>query len=211
MVDAERFPLYWPEGQPRTKWRALAAFKVEFVQARDELFHSLELLGAKTIVVSSNIPIRGDGLPRGGFPEPADPGVAVYFERRVGKDHNAPLRPFVVACDAFSKVRWNLRAVGGTIEALRAIQRYGATTMLEQAFTGFAALPPKGYEKPWWEVLGVAAAATADDVRRAYRELAGIHHPDKGGDQTRMAEINRAFAEGMRCASGVTSASVQGP
>jgi len=206
MADAERFPLYWPEGQPRAKYRTHAAFKVDFVQARDELLHSLGLLGAKTIVLSTNIPIRADGLPRGGLPEPNDPGVAVYFERKVGKEYSAPLRPFVIACDVFSKVRWNLRAVGGTVEALRAIQRYGATSMLEQAFTGFAALPPKGYEKPWWEVLGVTAGATDDDVRRAYRELAGIHHPDKGGDQTRMAEINRACAEGLRRGGNVAGA-----
>lgn len=200
MVDAERFPLYWPEGQPRTKNRSAAAFKVEFVQARDELLHSLELLGAKTIIISTNIPIRGDGLPRAGLPEPADPGVAVYFERRIGRDFSAanPPRPFVIACDSFSKVRWNLRAVGGTVEALRAIQRYGATSMLEQAFRGFAALPPAGATKPWTEVLGVPANAGPSVIRTAYRELAAIHHPDRGGDQARMAEINRAYEEASR-------------
>jgi len=197
-VDAERFPLYWPEGQPRTKYRSSAAFKVEFVQARDELLHSLELLGAKTIVISTNIPIRGDGLPRAGLPEPNDPGVAVYFERRIGKLYTDPLHPFVIACDAFSKVRWNLRAVGGTVEALRAIQRYGATSMLEQAFKGFAALPPAGAKKPWTEVLGVAANAAPSVIRDAYHELAAIHHPDRGGDPARMIEINQAFAEASR-------------
>jgi cytochrome c5 len=50
----------------------------------------------------------------------------------------------VIACDSYSTVRANMRAVGATVEALRAIQRHGATSLLERAFTGFAALPPKG-------------------------------------------------------------------
>lgn len=197
MVDAERFPLYWPEGQPRTRYRGQAAFKVEFVRSRDDLLHSLDLLGAKTVIISTNIPIRSDGLPRAGV-EPTDPGVAVYFERRIGTDYKVPLKPFVIACDAFSKVRWNLRAVGGTVEALRAIQRYGATSMLEQAFTGFAALPPKSQGRPWWEVLGLTADASRDVVLGAYRILAQLHHPDRGGDPARMVEINQAYEEASR-------------
>jgi hypothetical protein len=191
--DAERYPLYWPEGQARTKYRRGAVFKVEFVQARDEMLRSLELLGAKNIIVSTNIPIRSDGLPRGGI-EPIDPGVAVYFDRRI----NNELIPFVIACDAFSKVKWNIRAVGGTVDALRAIQRYGATSMLEQAFRGFAALPEANKTKPWWEVLGVSRDADAAAIRSAYLQLVAIHHPDRGGDTIRMAEINRAFNEAQQ-------------
>jgi hypothetical protein len=32
------------------------------------------------------------------------------------------------------------------------------------------------------QLLGVAAGASADDVERAFRRLAGRHHPDRGGD-----------------------------
>jgi hypothetical protein len=193
MADAEKYPLYWPEGQPRTRYRKSASFKVEFVQARDEMMHSLELLGARNIIISTNVPIRGDGLPRGGI-EPGDPGVAVYFDRKVGSE----LVPYVIACDQFSKVKWNIRAVGGTVEALRAIQRYGATSMLEQAFKGFAALPEANRHKPWWEVLGVSEHSGIVAIRGAYVELANIHHPDRGGDHVRMAEINRAYEEAQR-------------
>jgi hypothetical protein len=93
-------------------------------------------MGAKEIVVSTNVPTRRDGLPYADAREPADPGVAVYFTH--GK------RQLVIACDSYSTVRANMRAVGATVEALRAIQRHGATSLLERAFTGFAALPPKG-------------------------------------------------------------------
>jgi DnaJ-domain-containing protein 1 len=87
-----------------------------------------------------------------------------------------------------------MRAVGGTVEALRAIQRYGATSMLEQAFAGFAALPPAGEDKKWWHVLGVAPDCAPDEIRARHRELVLKHHPDRGGDPVRMVEINKAVA-----------------
>ena len=34
----------------------------------------------------------------------------------------------------------------------------------------------------YYQTLGVAKNATPDDIKKAYRRLAGIHHPDKGGD-----------------------------
>lgn len=182
----ESYPLHWPDRQPRkgAGQRRPGPFKVTLGVARDELMRELKLLGAKDIVITSNVPTRRDGLPYADAREPRDPGVAVYFERRG--------RPFVFACDTFTRFLQNLRAVGMTIAALRAIQRYGATEMLEQAFTGFAALPPAGREVPWWEVLGVPPNATPEQIATAHRELAMIHHPDRGGDPTRMAEINAA-------------------
>ena len=33
-----------------------------------------------------------------------------------------------------------------------------------------------------YDVLGLTAASTPDDVKKAYRKLAREHHPDKGGD-----------------------------
>lgn len=186
-----RYPLTWPIGQPRTARRKESAFKVDFARARDEVLHSLELLGARAVMLSTNVPLRRDGLPYANMPEPNDPGVAVYFERRLREQW----RPFVLACDTYTKVRWNLRAVGVTIEAFRSMQRHGATSLLEQAFAGFAALPPAGVVKPWWDVLGVARGASEKEIEAAYVELALIHHPDRGGDTARMAEINKARTE----------------
>lgn len=182
---------------PRTEaWRRqVASFKVDFVRSRDEMLHSLKLLGAREIIASSNVPLRRDGLPLARMAEPNDPGVAVYFERRVEVPAPVSLewRPFVIACDTYAKVRWNLRAIGATVEALRSIQRHGASSMLEQAFTGFAALPPARSEPaPWWEVLGVSKTASAEEIRDAHRRLALEHHPDRGGDAARMAAINQA-------------------
>jgi hypothetical protein len=197
----EAYPLTWPD-RPRTpaSHRRNASFKLGLARSRDELIRELDLLEAKDVVVSSNVPVRRDGLPLAGAREPEDPGVAVYFDRLIpvraanGLVLSHTRRPFVIACDTYRRVQYNLRAIGVTVEALRAIQRHGATEMLEQAFTGFAALPPApAPERPWWLVLGVDVAADVDVVRHAYRELALRHHPDHGGDASRMAEINRAF------------------
>ena len=42
-------------------------------------------------------------------------------------------------------------------------------------------------------VLGLDRDATIDDVRRAYRTAAKIHHPDKGGDGELFKEILNAY------------------
>lgn len=186
----EAFPLLWPEGQRRTVARKVSPFEVGFSTARDHLLRELSKLGARDVVISSNVPLRRDGLPLADAREPSDPGVAVYFDRRVGETWS----PFVIACDAYNRVKANLRAVGLTVEALRSIARHGATQMLEQAFTGFAALPPATpADPPWWVVLGVSKDAAEEPVREAYRRLALEHHPDRGGDSARMAQVNRAY------------------
>lgn len=57
--------------------------------------------------------------------------------------------------------------------------------------------PPKAAPKPvrkgLYEVLGVEPTATAADIRRAYRKLAVVHHPDKGGDEEKFREISAAY------------------
>lgn len=187
----EAYPLQWPAHQPRklSHQRRRAAFKVSLGHARDELLDELRLLGARDVIITSNVATRRDGLPYADAREPSDPGVAVYFERpfKGGK-----AQQYVFACDTFDLFLHNLRAVGMTVAALRAIQRYGATEMLEQAFTGFAALPPGGRVTQWWEVLGVPPRASVAEITAAHRELVMIHHPDRGGDSVRMAEINAA-------------------
>ena len=43
------------------------------------------------------------------------------------------------------------------------------------------------------KVLGVAANATPEEIKAAYRKLASKHHPDKGGDTAKFQEIQRAY------------------
>jgi len=58
------------------------------------------------------------------------------------------------------------------VEALRSIQRHEASLMLEHAFIGFAALPPKQDDREWWDVLGISQYASPNEVRETYRNLA---------------------------------------
>ena len=76
-----------------------------------------------------------------------------------------------------------------TIEALRGIERWGSGDMVNQAFTGFVALPSQ--ENPY-DVLGVRPTATQDEIDAAYRQKARHAHPDAGGSTEAMQRLNDA-------------------
>lgn len=194
------YPLCWPVGWKRQTYPGTSKFKTSFAVARDQLMRELKLLGVRmpnsweppSIIISSNIPLRRDGLPLAGQSNPKDPGVAIYFRY---KD-----KSMVFACDQYKKVEDNLYAVTKTIEAIRGIQRWGASDMMERSFTGFQALPPpRPAKRNWWEVLGVAQYANKGYIKDRYRALAQQYHPDKpGGSAAKMAEINQAYEESQR-------------
>lgn len=190
------FPLAWPMGYPETpaEQRGLSQFKVSsFERSRNEAKHQLELMYAECIVISTNLPLRNDGAPfaSGRIGRDRSPGVAIYFTRK-GK-------AYVFACDKFVRIEDNMRAIYYTVEALRTMQRMGASEMMERAFVGFAALPAAGGGTvPWRDALTVAFNATPEDVKRAYRALAAHHHPDHGGDSETFARITRAYEEAQK-------------
>lgn len=198
----EAFPLCWPSGRPRTDFyrRESARFDTSFARVRDNIVREIELLtntrrgtwGNAGIIISTNIPLRRDGLPLAGQRKPDDVGVAVYFT------YKKQQRCF--ACDRWNAVEDNMQAIAKTIEALRGIARWGTGDMLDAAFTGFAALPAPGATREWWEVLGVARTASLDEVRAAYRRAASAAHPDRGGSHARMADVNRAWQQAQEAA-----------
>ena len=136
-------------------------------------------------VISTNIELRLDGLAYARRKDPDDPGIAVYFEYK-GKQ-------MVFACDRWDRVRDNVRAIQKTIEAVRGIERWGASDMMERAFTAFEALPPPS----WRQALGVEPGATRDDVKSHYRKLVKTHHPDRGGDLDQWHRISQAYEAGL--------------
>jgi len=184
---AEAYPLHWPAGWPRNRYPKRARFDASFAVARDSLFKQIKMLGGTHIVLSSNIALRRDGLPLAGQRQPTDKGVAVYFLRRG--------RQMVFACDRWDKVEDNMRAVEKTIDAIRGIERWGASEMMERAFQAFEALPAP---KSCWEVLGLFPGASREAVQQAYRDKARAAHPDAGGTDAAMAELNRARDEALR-------------
>lgn len=44
-----------------------------------------------------------------------------------------------------------------------------------------------------YETLGVSKDANSKDIKKAYRKLSLIHHPDRGGDEHKFKEINAAY------------------
>ena len=182
---AEAYPLYWPEGWKRTSYRKNSAFKIAaFGKARDFLLAEVRRMGGRSIVLSTNISLRNDGLPYAGQRNPDDPGVAVYFLYKQ--------KQMSFACDAYRKVEENAYAIAKTIEALRGIERWGASDMMERAFRGFTALPADVPAREWWDVLEVRREASRDVIDANYRRLAHDRHPDLGGSHEEMSQLNAA-------------------
>lgn len=198
----EAFPLQWPAGWKRTDYwnRKHARFDATFAMARDGLLNELRMMRAGNIVLSTNVILRRDGLPYANQANPTDPGVAVYFT--IWKALKTQQK--VIACDRWKDVADNLRAIQKTIEALRGLDRWGASEVLDRAFTGFEQLPPppkKESKRPWWEVLEFGGPlVNSKDIAERRRELARRYHPDNGYEPnaTKMAEINAAADEADR-------------
>lgn len=177
----EAYPLQWPDHQPRSKRRQRSQFNTSFAKARDALMSGLRLMGVRLPVLSSNVELRRDGLPYAGTKEPANPGVAIYFEWKG--------RHMAFACDRWDRVRDNVQAIRKTIEALRGLDRWGTGDMVDAAFRGFEALPPPN----WRGDLGLDVDATIEDAEVSYRKRARTAHPDTGGSVEGMSRLNIAI------------------
>ena len=67
-----------------------------------------------------------------------------------------------------------------------------------------------------FEILGIARGVSADEARRAYRELARRWHPDRfleGPErmwaEQKMTEINNAYHEALKGPSGLSETDTQ--
>lgn len=180
----EAYPLQWPVGRPRTAYPARSRFDTSQEKAQRTLVEEVRRMGGSQLVISTNIELRRDGLPYANRREPSDKGVAVYFDYK--------RRPMCFACDRWDRIGDNIYAIATTIEALRGIERWGSGSMVEQAFTGFVALPAP---KSPWDVIGVQRGASLEEIETAFRAKAKRLHSDAGGNDTAMAELNAARAK----------------
>lgn len=189
------YPLQWPLNWPRTKNPTWSRFgrgnnKPSIAVACDFLQQELKRLGGTQLVISTNLKYRADGIPYSQQRQPDDQGAAVYFKYN-GEN-------MVLACDTFDKIGCNIYAIAKTIEAMRAIERYGASELMKRAFTGFKALPAPDQKVPWYVMLGVPEMASLEEIKAAYRELAKKYHPDVNpSDSDRFSYITAAYNEAL--------------
>jgi hypothetical protein len=206
------YPLSWPLGYPRTGYRRESSFGTRrsvrgrittLSQVIGLLQAELDRLGARKAVLSTNVELRLDGLPRSnGSRACMDPGVAVYFELK-GKR-------IVLPCDKWDRVECNLMAVVKHIEATRGLERWGVGT-IERSFEGYLALPEKGTQMAWYDVLRIPPNADAALIDQTFRLLAKVAHPDAGGNLERWHELNTAREQGLAAAAGNPQSAIRNP
>lgn len=176
------YPLSWPAGFPRAKYRENARFKTDFDRALHNVRKSLELFGKDSGKPVVN-PILSSNMNPLSNKTPDDPGVAVWFTWD-GLQVCIPV-------DRYRTPSLNLQAIHHIIEARRVELRHGTLALVRATFQGFTALPAP---KNWRDVFGFLHAAnpTREEIDKRYRERAKTAHPDAGGSETAMAELNHA-------------------
>lgn len=214
----QKYPLAWPAGWKRTepgrRTRAKFGRASSYTGAGDQSRYvpgrnltmsesttrclaELRRMGVQDgdHVISTNVVLRLDGLPRSDQRAPADPGVAVYWEDRASSARRC------MAVDHYDRVEDNLAAIAATLEAMRAIERHGGAAILDRAFTGFTALPPPmAAGKPWREVFGYpqGVKVTRLELDGAYRTARSDAHPDKGGTAQAFQGVQAAYEQAAR-------------
>ncbi|EFO33961.1 heat shock protein DnaJ domain-containing protein [Roseibium sp. TrichSKD4] len=188
------FPLSWPETLPRTAKPTASRFNTNLNKAMSNVKNALRLFsedsskGVANVVICSNVTL--------GANNPADPGVAIWFQWDG--------LSVCIAVDRYSKVQDNVQAVYHILEARRTELRHGGLNIVRAPFAGFRALPSSGTEVHWLMALNIGPGTTPDKsiIEEAYRQLAKKHHPDAGGSDERMAELNRARTEALEAVNG---------
>lgn len=215
-MSIQAYPLSWPAGWKRTAAHARIRAKFSkgsrhyppsggsWLQKREltiedgtvRVLSALRILGVQNgdAIISTNLALRIDGLPKSGQRAPEDPGVCVYWERQGDAGRQC------MAIDLYDRVADNLAAIAATLEALRAIERHGGAEILNRAFTGFTALPAPGQTsgRSWDQVLGIidVRKATLAEVEQCYRRLRSLTHPDRpGGNADEFAAVQRAWEQ----------------
>lgn len=192
MSELSAFPLQWPAGYPRT---AMPSSNFRFYPSTltfetKGLREELGRMSARGIVISTNIPVKNDGNPYSTYAKPADVGVAVYFT----VDNKA----MALCCDKWNTVEANLRALVMSVDAMRGLDRWGVSEIMNRAFMGFKALPEKAASFPWWEILGLSRNCTRKEIEAGYKKKIKLHHPDNGGDPLRWQELQEAYNQGIK-------------
>jgi hypothetical protein len=186
--------------------RRRAQFTASWSDTLDLLQREYEYLGGHHLVIEIDLreqDLRVDGTLRANARPEESPAVVVAFQSQHG-----PLlyRSDLYGSSAYAVEKkqrpWqaNVRAVALTLEALRAVDRYGATRRAEQ-YQGFRALPPGTGVEPTGMTVEVALRVLKDEahaplvtgLRDLLRTAQANAHPDRNnGDRSRWDAVDQA-------------------
>ena len=173
-------------------------FRTSYTRTVDHLLAELGRINVNQVVIEVDVPesqVRNDGLLYARA-KPNSPRVRISFKHPKAGYLQYP-------CDTYFNWQDNLRAIAKTLEAQRAMDRYGATRHNQQ-YKGWAALPPS-------EPIGTIAMAAEliivkansdykpsdllgsyEIYRTLYRAAARQCHPDTGGSDELFKKLQLA-------------------
>lgn len=188
----------WPG--PESEEERKAPFRASFSKTTAQFAREMYAAGASNVVLEMYVrerDIRNDGWIREDA-RPSKPGVVLSF---VAERAGALRFP----CDTFNNWQDNLRAIVLSLEALRAVDRYGVTKRSEQ-FAGWKALPATTVATLPAEAAALIVAEAAGRAynsgkilenwlvaQRALRVARNNTHPDKNaGESARWDAVDEA-------------------
>jgi hypothetical protein len=206
----------WPKPETpandriRAKWEFKGGVKVWI----DHLVRELDLLQVREALIELDAPPASFKKWGGLFADAptTSPRVMVTFDL-------PDVGTVVYACDTYRAWEWNLRGIGLTLERLRLVDGYGATTGHQQ-YHGFKRLPGAGESSvvremtpqeaaalvvgldPQWAKFDAAVRRSIEDNVLAAADVAKsiilaavkVTHPDAGGTAEAFAGVQRARA-----------------
>jgi hypothetical protein len=220
MIDARFVPItQWPGEKSKTHQNA--RFRVSYIRTLDLLEAELKHLRAREITVQcfyTHEQMRNDGWPKANQ-KPSYPGVILSFKAPNGPVFYRDGKPMVsivplsFPCDTYWHLEHNLHAIALSLEALRAVDRYGVTKRAEQ-YAGWKQIEaPSGYGFASKEEAAMFMATQAqpndpsehneqadyilrdaDWRNEAYRRAVKRLHPDAGGDHELFVRLQQAKA-----------------
>lgn len=176
-----------------------ARFRASYGNTLRLLDRELAKLDARNVIMQAGFKpehLRNDGWPRSGVPRQHE-AVVLSFTTGRGVECSFP-------CSTFDTFDDNVRAIAMTLEALRAIDRYGVSLGGEQ-YTGWAQIAAPGESEPTTReeaAIWLAAVAgvpkdyildSAEACDEAYRKAARKMHPDSGGNHDDFVELQRCM------------------
>ncbi len=188
-------------GDVRREW---GQFKSTVHDTLDKIAYELDRLDVEQGIIELDVSESDLRRARGKFPsvsEPYSPRVRLTFSH----PEQGPLQ---YPCGNYCKQKDNLRAIALTLEAQRAIERYGATKGGQQ-YAGWKGLPPGEEQERYFSspqeaaeyvaelagfkpATGYAMLEDGDLLKTCYLKASKKAHPDTGGNDETFQTLQQA-------------------